>query len=126
MTMYKNIPVVYVAGPYRGPSEWAVTENIRAAEAAALELWKRGAAAVCPHKNTAYFGGARPDETWLEGDLAILMKCDALFLLPTWKQSTGAVAEVELARSFFIPIIDSMEEFDSWLAARRGGGGKAT
>lgn len=54
--------VVYVAGPYRGPSEWAVKCNIEAAERVAIALWQQGYAVICPHKNTAFFGGAAPDE----------------------------------------------------------------
>ncbi len=109
------MPVVYVAGPYRGPSEWAVTQHIRYAEEAALELWKRGAAAICPHKNTAYFGGACPDEVWLQGDIAILMKCDAVFALATWESSAGAREEIRIARERGIPVIDSIDGFEKWM-----------
>ncbi len=32
--------LLYVAGPYRAKSEWQLEQNIRNAEAVALELWQ--------------------------------------------------------------------------------------
>jgi hypothetical protein len=104
------VKVIYVAGPYRAASEWQVTQNIREAEAIALELWTAGFAVICPHKNTAYFGGASDDETWLMGDLEILSRCDAVCTTPRWKDSTGAQCEVLKAKElgkpvFYFPLI---------------------
>jgi hypothetical protein len=56
-----GMKLVYVAGPYRGKGEWEVVQNIRRAETLALAVWKLGAACICPHKNTALFGGAAED-----------------------------------------------------------------
>ena len=66
--------VVYVAGPYRSTCEWQLEEFLRHAEDVSLKLWKEGWAVICPHKNTAHFGGALGilDSTWLQGDLEIL------------------------------------------------------
>jgi hypothetical protein len=99
--------LIYVAGPYRAPSEWEVVQNIRRAEQAALFVWSHGAAAICPHKNTALFGGAPgcPDDTWLSGDLEILSRCDAVFAINGWRDSTGAMGEVEFARDNSIPVL---------------------
>lgn len=107
--------VVYIAGPYRAASEWQVLENIRRAESLALEAWKLGAAVICPHKNTAFFGGAAPDETWLKGDLEILGRCDAILCVPGWEQSVGAKGEVQLARSLGLPVFQLISELQSWL-----------
>lgn len=70
--------LVYIAGPYRAPTEWEVLGNIRRAEEVALRVWKAGAACICPHKNTAFFGGAAPDDVWLTGDLEMVRRCDAV------------------------------------------------
>ena len=37
--------VVYIAGPYRGRSNWEIECNIHNAEIVALEVWALGAAA---------------------------------------------------------------------------------
>lgn len=91
--------LAYVAGPYRAACEWRVTQNIREAEAVALELWRMGYAVICPHKNTAYFGGAEGllDQTWLDGDLEMIARCDLVVGTPRWRESLGARAEVEFA-----------------------------
>ena len=91
--------VIYIAGPYRSTCEWQLEEFLRHAEDAALKLWKEGWAVVCPHKNTAHFGGAWgiPDGTWLEGDIEILKRCDAIYMLKRWEQSKGAKRELEIA-----------------------------
>ena len=85
--------VIYIAGPYRARTEWGVAENIHRAELAAIELWKKGWAVFCPHKNTAFFGGACNDRVWLAGDLEILFRCDAICLIDGWERSLGCMAE---------------------------------
>jgi len=93
--------VIYVAGPYRSTTEWGLEQNIRHAEEAARQLWAAGWAVICPHKNTAHFGGAVDDgpqhDLWLQGDLEILRRCDAVFMLSTWDESSGARGEQEEA-----------------------------
>lgn len=107
--------LVYVAGPFRGPSHWAIAENIRAAERMALEVWRLGAAAICPHLNTAHFQGELPDQVWLEGDLAIVRRCDALLLTPEWERSAGARAEKEFAEHLGLPVFQNSEALRVWL-----------
>lgn len=96
--------VVYIAGPFRGPSAWAIEQNIRRAEALALEVWAAGLVALCPHTNTRFFQGALPDEVWLQGDLELLRRCDAVLLVEGWEQSVGAQAEKTAAEARGIPI----------------------
>lgn len=115
MAEWKSIPVVYVAGPYRAPTEWGVFQNIRHAEGFALDIWKLGAAVVCPHKNTEMFGGAAPDSVWLEGDKAILAICHAVFAMPTWRQSSGATAEIDLAIKLGIPVFENLDGLREWI-----------
>jgi uncharacterized protein DUF4406 len=111
----KNIPVVYIAGPFRGKDSWEMENNIRRAEALALEVWRLGAAAICPHANTRFFQGAAPDEIWLDGDLAILRKCDAVLMTPDWKKSKGATAEYLHAADYDIQICLSLEELRDFI-----------
>lgn len=89
--------VVYIAGPFRGPDHWAIAENIRRAEQLALEVWKLGAVALCPHANTAHFHGALPDDVWLQGDMELIRRCDVVLLTPDWESSEGARREREEA-----------------------------
>lgn len=110
--------VVYVAGPYRAKSIWDIRQNIRRAEEVALEVWKMGAACICPHKNTYLFDGAHGchDNVWLDGDLEIIRRCDALLLVERWEQSSGTRDEVALAIEIGIPIFETLAELQEWLA----------
>src|ERR1044071_5255088 len=102
--------VIYIAGPYRAASEWQGVQNIRRAEALALRVWELGHACICPHKNTALFGGSAPDELWLKGDLEIMRRCNAVLCTDNWETSAGARDEVKLARSLNIPVFESLAD----------------
>jgi hypothetical protein len=90
-------------------------KNIRAAETLALEVWRLGAACLCPHTNTRFFQGAAPDSVWLEGDLEMLRRCDALMLTADWERSSGARAEREEAILHNIPIFHELADLRYWL-----------
>lgn len=88
--------IVYIAGPYRGNVE----ANIQAAREIAAEVWRVGHVAICPHLNTAHFDRDYPDipdQAYLDGDLEILARCDAMVLVPGWRASQGTQAEVAFA-----------------------------
>jgi len=107
--------VIYVAGPFRGPDHWAIENNIRRAEALALEVWKLGAAAICPHANTRFYQGACPDEVWLAGDLEILLRCDAILLTEDWSKSVGAKEEYLFAMKQRMPVLLDIAELKRFL-----------
>lgn len=90
--------VIFISGPYRNRAEWGLVENIRKAESAAIKLWQQGWVVLCPHKNTAHFGGLCKDRVWLDGDIELLKRCDAIFMLKNWEQSKGATRELEIAK----------------------------
>lgn len=107
--------VVYIAGPYRAKCEWDVVQNIRAAESLALSVWRLGAVALCPHKNTALFGGAADDSYWLEGDLELLRRSDAVVLVKGWESSSGAIEEVLHAIYRDIPVFTDLNYLAIWI-----------
>lgn len=108
--------LVYVAGPFRGPDSWAMESNIRRAEALALDAWRAGAAVICPHANTRFFQGSAPDSVWLDGDLEILRRCDAILLTPDWERSAGARAEKDEAERCGMAVLRDIEDLRAWLA----------
>ena len=102
--------ILYVAGPYRAETERGVVENIRAAEAVAIEVWKAGHIALCPHLNTRLFGGILPDMVWLEGAIDLMLRCDGVVLVPGWENSQGTIAEIEIAQSMDMPVWYKVED----------------
>lgn len=105
--------VIYVAGPYRADTERGVLENIRRAEAVAIEVWQSGHVALTPHLNTRFFGGICPDSVWLEGALELLRRCDGMILVPRWKKSSGTLAEIEEANRLGIRVVHNVLEIES-------------
>jgi nucleoside 2-deoxyribosyltransferase len=107
--------VIYIAGPYRGPDSWTIEQNIRRAETLALEVWKLGCVAICPHANTRFYHKALPDKVWLEGDLEILSRCDAVLVIADWQHSIGTRAELEFATLQNIPVFYGLEELNAYI-----------
>lgn len=109
--------LAYVAGPYRDPrGPFYIRENIRRAEAVAVRLWQAGIPALCPHMNTAMLDGIAPDQTFLDGDLLMLARCDILVTAPGWRKSAGTNAEIIFAVDRGIHVIDSESvAFEAWL-----------
>jgi len=97
--------VAFISGPYRSETISGIVQNIRNAESVAIKYWRLGYAVICPHKNTALFDGLMPDETWLNGDLEILKRCDAIVMMKEWEKSSGAKAELEFAEKHGLEII---------------------
>jgi hypothetical protein len=97
--------LVFISGAYRSDTVHGIVENIRKAESVAIKYWRLGYAVICPHKNTALFDGLMPDDTWLNGDLEILKRCDAIIMVKDWEKSTGAKAEKVFAEQHGIGVI---------------------
>ena len=96
--------VIYVAGPFRAENPCEIERNIRRAEEAALRLWREGWSVVCPHANTRFGQGVLPEATFLVGDLEILRRCEAIYMLAGWEKSKGATEERKLAMALQIGI----------------------
>jgi hypothetical protein len=117
MFVRKNkMKVIYISGKYRDArGEYYVGQNIIAAENAAIQVWKLGGAAICPHKNTSFLGGVCPDDVWLEGDLELVCRSDALWMIDGWEESEGARAERIKALLHGKDILYSYEEVVKYL-----------
>lgn len=97
--------VIYIAGKYRGPNAWAVEQNIRAAEEVAAKVWAAGHVALCPHSNARHMlPGLISDDAACVGNLELLRRCDAVVLVPNWRDSEGARDEVAEADFLGLPV----------------------
>lgn len=110
--------VVFIAGPFRADTQWGIVQNVRAAETAGLEVARLGAMPLIPHMNTANFHGQLTDEFWLEGTQEMLRRCDAVYVFPGARVSSGVAAEVAEADRRGIPVFTSPGKLLDWI--RRG------
>ena len=94
--------LIYTAGPYSGD----IDANIAEARKWAILLWEAGHAVVCPHLNTAHMDKdcKASYEDYIAGDLKMVARCDAIFMLPNWEQSKGAKIEHAYALAHDIPV----------------------
>lgn len=107
------LKVVYVAGPMRADNAYLRELNIRRAEEVALSIWTAGAVAICPHSQGRFYDESQCD--WLAGDLEILSRCDAVYMVSGWNQSEGACQERARALELGKPVLYSYETFFEWL-----------
>lgn len=61
---------------------------------------------ICPHANSAHMEDEidLPNEAFLQGDLEILARCDAIVMTPDWAKSHGAIEEKAFAEARGIPV----------------------
>ena len=89
----KTDAVIYLSGPMTGLPDY----NYPAFNAMAAQLRRHGFTVV----NPAELNADRPDgavwSDYLRRDIAALMGCTHIVLLPGWKNSRGARIEVSLA-----------------------------
>lgn len=88
--------VVYVSGPYSAPDATGVAVNKRAAAQWATRLAEAGLAPICPHTNVEDAGCLTYEEI-MGVDFVLLSRCEAVFLMPGWEASPGAVRERDYA-----------------------------
>jgi hypothetical protein len=110
--------VVYIAGPFRGRTAWDIECNVRRAEECGLLVAQLRAMPLIPHANTRFFHGQIDDDFWLQGTLALLENCDAIYLIPGWEESSGAKAEAERAAEIGIPVFTTIKSIRFWLTGR--------
>ena len=100
--------LVYLAGPIRPKGDQTLESNINNAKSIALELWKKDYAVISPHANSDLPISLADKEVealrWLNGDLDIIARCDAVVVLPGWEESAGTKGEIEFAKERNIPI----------------------
>lgn len=97
---------IYLAGPMTGYPEW----NFPAFNAEAARLRRLGHDVVNPAEH-----GADPAMSWadyLRLDLAQLLTCEAVALLPGWEASKGATLERHVATALGMKVFEASAAAD--------------
>lgn len=113
---FKRSLVIYLSGKYSGKTKREISRNIEIARNYAIMLWEAGATVVTPHLNTQHFEQdcTCTYEDYIEGDLALLGKCDVIYMLEDWEQSGGARIEKDYARKEGIHIVFNNTELNEY------------
>ena len=97
--------LIYISSPYANGD---VAENIRKACLAGNEILKKGHIPYIPHLTYLWhLITPKPKQEWLDIDLALIPRMDALLRLPG--ESAGADKEVALAKCLNIPVYYSLD-----------------
>jgi nucleoside 2-deoxyribosyltransferase len=107
--------LVYVAGKYTDTCAYLVERNIDVAKNLAIDVWKLGAAAICPHTNSAHFEGAASGQAFIDGTLEMMRRCDAVLVCPNWTTSSGTKGEIAEAERLGIPVFYYLNDLRDWL-----------
>ncbi len=105
---------IYISGPMRGIPEW----NHPAFDAAAVRIAAAGHDPVSPaeldRKSPAPVFVDTPQgmRVVMQRDTNAIFECDAIAVLPGWRQSAGAVAEVALSCVLSMPALDAIDLSD--------------
>ena len=110
-----KMKIVYIAGKYFGEKHYETHINISVARNEAEFVWSRGAVAVCPHLNSSWMSGICDEKYFYDGYIELVRRCDAVYTCWNWKDSKGAIAEVELAIVIGIPVLHNRSELMEWL-----------
>lgn len=101
---------VYIASPY---TKGDVAVNVRESLLAADQLLELGYAPYPPlYSHFWHFLSPKPYETWTTLDMEWVKRCDCVLRLPG--ESSGADAEVKLAKANNIPVFSSIEILDQY------------
>jgi len=104
----------YVAGSFSADSAWQIELNIRRAEVVALEVWRRGFLALCPHTMCRFYDGAASYQVWIDGTKEMLRRCDVMLLVEGYETSPGSRGEIKEAERLGIPYFDNIDALVAW------------
>lgn len=106
-----NRPLIYVDGPYTNGGE---AHNVKNALMYGEFIQSIGGIALVPHQNHIWDLIFQHDaEFWLEQDLHLLKRCDALFRMPGL--SAGGDNEIVVANRWGIPVFFDLEVLEKWI-----------
>lgn len=110
--------LIYIAGKYTAPSRCAIQANIQAAREAADQVARMGAFPVTPHLLGQGLEDAGDEQFWYDGTLALMLRCDAIYLVRGWDESKGAREFLARAKEKGLPFFVSETGLACYLGAR--------
>ena len=116
MRYFGQVKIIYLAGPIDASSDIQVRENIAVAHHYAIEVWKLGMVALCPHKNDEGIYRVVPNKPlFYAGGLELVARSDGVFMLPNWQKSFGSRMERQYALKLGKPVFYALSELKKWV-----------
>ena len=112
----RYVDLVYVAGPYTAPDVEGRSKNIAAAWALGCQVAALGAMPVIPHMNTAHMDVIQPWGWWIDATMELMLRCNAVLMMPNWQDSRGARGEHDKAKQIGIPVFYDVPSLAAWVA----------
>lgn len=107
--------LVYVAGPFNADTKQGRDDNCKKASGVGAQVVNLGGFPVVPHNNTKDYYGMRGEDFFLDGCIELVLRCDAVIMVPGWKDSLGAQLEAQKAAEAGMPVFKTLEGLAAYL-----------
>jgi len=101
--------LIYIACAFHAPTEFEKQLNVAAARRAGYQIAKAGFYPVMPTVNTSGFEEANTPEFWYNATMELMRRCDAVYVVDGWHDSSGVKGEMDEAKRLEIPIYFTMK-----------------
>jgi len=105
-----EIKLIYIACALTAPTEFETQLNVVAARQAGYQIAKLGFYPIMPTVNTSGFEAANTKEFWYKATAELLNRCDAVYVVDGWHDSTGVKGEIDEAKRLGMPVYYLMQK----------------
>ncbi len=106
-----SLELVYIAGPFSAPTPEGIYENVMAAVEFGQQVRAQGFVPLVPHVTVLPTGNTEAEyEAALAECFELLSRCDAMALMPNWRESPGAVRERARAEELGIVVFETLTD----------------
>lgn len=108
--------LVYIAGPYSAATQAGIEENVKAAQKLGAEVmtaFPGKVLAVVPQSLGKGLEDRGDYKFWIAATLELMRRCDGVVLRHNWRNSPGAVGEVDEAIRQRMPIVVESENLSA-------------
>jgi hypothetical protein len=114
--MNESLPkLVFLACKYSEPHTYQIARNIHHATHFAHEVALLGAVPLCPALIGSHFEGTQSYLWWGDAYINLLRRCDAVFMVPGYERSNGAMKEMTEALAIGLPVFFELDDLKGWL-----------